>query len=160
MKRCMGLVTAAVLAVAPAALASPLAGDFNTGPSLVEEANGASLNIRFHPCTDDTAQTCASVLEMVEPEGPSGSTLLPNGEPIVGFVMIRGLTPKGEGAFRSGEIAAIDESLVKGKMVWYGLKIDKNADGTLAATGCLGFICPRKMTWTAVGAPALPAARP
>lgn len=160
MKPRLGFFAAAFLTFSPAAFAGPLAGDFNTGPSLVEEANGASLNIRFHSCTEDAAKTCASVLEMVEPDGPSGSTVLPNGEPIVGFVMIRGLTAKGEGAYRSGEIAAIDESLVKGKMVWYGLKIDQNADGTLAATGCLGFICPRKMTWTAVGAPALPAARP
>lgn len=133
------------------ALAEALSGDFNTGPSLEAEANGASLNIRFHPCTDDQALTCATVLEAIEPNGPSGRNLLPTGDPVVGFVLIRDLEAKGGGEYRGGKIAAIDESLIKGKMIWYGIKIDDKFDGTLAATGCLGFICPRKMVWTAVG---------
>jgi hypothetical protein len=152
-----GLIAAACAFAAPAAAyAGGLTGDYNTGPSRVEEAKGASLNIRFHPCKDDKAAVCASVLEMIEPAGPSGRTTLPNGEPVVGAVMIRKLTLKRENEYRDGEILAIDESIVKGKMLWYGLKIDQKPDGTLAATGCLGFICPRKMVWTpaAAGAPA------
>ena len=133
------------------ALAETLSGDFNTGPSLEAEANGASLNIRFHPCKDDKALTCATVLEAVEPNGPSGRNVLPTGDPVVGYVFIRDLKAKGGGEYRGGKIAAIDESLIKGKMIWYGIKIDDKFDGTLAATGCLGFICPRKMVWTAVG---------
>lgn len=132
--------------------ASNLSGDFNTGPSLEKEAAGASLNIRFHPCTEDQSLTCATVLDAVEPNGPSGRDVLPSGEPVVGFVVVRDLRSKGNGEYRDGKIAAIDESMIKGKMIWYGIKIDDNFDGTLAATGCLGFICPRKMTWTAVGA--------
>lgn len=134
--------------------AQTLSGDFNTGPSLEVEAAGASLNIRFHPCADDTALTCATVLEAIEPNGPSGRDTLPSGDPVVGFVVIRDLKAKGDGEYRGGKIAAIDESLIKGKMIWYGIKIDDKFDGTLAATGCLGVICPRKMVWTAVSTPA------
>lgn len=149
----IGLLAAVCVMAAPAAAsAGGLAGAYNTGPSRVAEAKGASLNIRFHPCTDDSGATCASVLEMVEPAGPSGRTILPNGDPVVGAVMIRKLTLKRENEYRDGEILAIDESILKGKMLWYGLKIDKKPDGTLAATGCLGFICPRKMVWTPVDA--------
>lgn len=137
----------AVFSIAESACAAPLDGRFNTGPSLEKEASGGSLNIAFHPCTDEPSRRCASILEMVEPAGPSGLTTLPNGEPVVGFVFIRDLKPKGEGRWRDGKILAVDESLIKGKMIWYGLKIDANADGSLAATGCLGFICPREMTW-------------
>lgn len=151
-----GLLAAVIAMTAPAAAAEGLAGDYNTGPSRVAEAKGASLNIRFHPCSDDVEAICASVLEMIEPAGPSGRTTLPNGDPVVGAVMIRNLTLKRENEYRDGEILAIDESIVKGKMLWYGLKIDQKPDGTLAATGCLGFICPRKMVWTpaVAGAPA------
>ena len=145
------IVLSALTALSPAA-AGGLTGDFNTGPSLEKEAHGASLNIRFHPCADNQETICATVLETVEPNGPSGKTALPNGEPVVGFVFIKGMKPDGEGRYRDGKIAAIDESLIKGRMIWYGIKIDDNFDGTLAATGCLGFICPRKMLWTAVGA--------
>lgn len=148
------------LALASPARAGISDGPFNTGPSLEKEAAGASLNISFHPCTDNESLYCASVLETVEPAGPSGKTVLPNGDSVIGFEFIRGLKPKGEGEYRDGKIAAIDESLIKGKMIWYGLKIDENADGSLTATGCLGFICPRKMLWTKVpgdiGAPAAP----
>jgi len=144
------LSLASLLALSASAHAASLGGVFNTGPSLEEEAAGASLNISFHPCSDDEALYCATVLETIEPAGPSGRTVLPNGEPIIGYVFISGLKPNGEGEFRSGKIAAIDESLIKGKMIWYGLKIDENADGSLTATGCLGFICPRKMLWTKV----------
>ncbi len=127
-----------------------LAGAFNTGPSLEKDAAGASLNIRFHPCADDAAAYCATIVDVIEPAGPSGKTILPNGDPVIGFVFIRDLEPKGAGRFRGGKIAAVDESLIKNKMVWYGVKIDANADGSLAATGCLGVICPRKMRWTPV----------
>jgi len=140
------------VAIAGVAHAAELSGAFNTGPSLEKEANGASLNIIFHPCTEDKTLYCASVIETVEPNGPSGKTVLPNGDPVIGFEFIRNLKSKGDAEFRDGKIAAIDESLIRGKMVWYGVKIDKNADGTLTATGCLGFICPRKMLWTAVEA--------
>lgn len=136
-------------AVAPAAASGPQ-GIFNTGPSLEKEANGASLNIRFHACGEDSDKICATVLETIEPNGPSGKSVLPNGQPVVGFVFIKDLEAKGEGKYRDGKIAAIDESLIKGKMIWYDIKIDENVDGTLAATGCLGFICPRKMRWTTV----------
>ncbi len=142
------LVAIGALTAPAAAFAGGLAGDYNTGPSRVAEAKGASLNIRFHPCADDAKVICASVLEMVEPAGPSGQTVLPNGDPVVGAVMIRKLELKRENEYRDGEILAVDESILKGKMLWYGLKIDKKPDGTLAATGCLGFICPRKMVWT------------
>ncbi len=148
------LAAACAFSAAPAALAGGLSGDYNTGPSLVEEAKGASLNIRFHPCTDDATTVCASVLAMIEPQGPSGRTTLPNGDPVVGAVMIRKLTTKRENEYRGGEILAIDESMKKGKMLWYGLKIDKNSDGALAVTGCLAFICPRKMVWTPVASDA------
>lgn len=144
------LFASAASAASAAAQAADLSGVFNTGPSLEKEANGASLNIAFHPCTDDKALYCASVLETIEPEGPSGKTILPNGDPVIGFEFVRNLKPRGDGEFRDGKIAAIDESLIKGKMIWYGVKIDKNADGSLTATGCLGFICPRKMLWTMV----------
>lgn len=141
----------AVFALPAPARSETLSGDFNTGPSLEKEAAGASLNIRFHSCTDDRALTCATVLETVEPGGPSGEDVLPNGDPVVGFVFIRGLKSNGNGEYRGGKIAAIDESLIKGKMIWYGIKIDDRFDGTLEAAGCLGFVCPRKMVWTAVG---------
>lgn len=145
----------AALAVSTAsARENSLSGEFNTGPSLEKDAAGASLNIRFHPCAEDKALICATVLDAVEPNGPSGRDVLPNGDPVVGFVFIRDLRPKGNGEYRDGKIAAIDESLIKGKMIWYGIKIDDNFDGTLAATGCLGFICPRKMVWTSVGSAA------
>jgi hypothetical protein len=139
------LLTAGFGAVANAAT---LEGDFNTGPSLEKEAAGASLDIRFHPCKDDQSRTCASVLRAVEPNGPSGNDALPGGEPIAGFVFIRDLEARTGGKYRDGKIAAIDESVIKGRMVWYGLKIDLRPDGALNATGCLGFICPRVMIWT------------
>lgn len=147
----------ALSAMSPVAASGP-SGVFNTGPSLEKAAEGASLNIRFHPCADDEEKICATVLETVEPNGASGKTVLPNGEPVVGFVFIKDMKSKGEGRYRQGKIAAIDESLIKGEMIWYGIKIDDNFDGTLAATGCLGFICPRKMLWTTVG-PAAGAAK-
>ena len=152
----------AAFSLAGMARAEPLDGVFNTGPSLEKEAAGASLNISFHPCADEPSRHCASILETIEPAGPSGKDVLPNGERVIGFEFIRGLKLKEAGEFRDGKIAAIDESLIKGKMIWYGLKIDENADGSLTATGCLGFICPRIMLWTKVqgdvAAPAAPKA--
>jgi hypothetical protein len=144
------LLSLAASLASQAASAETLEGVYNTGPSRVEEAAGSSLNIIFHPCTDDIALICATVLETIEPNGPSGETMLPDGSPIVGYVMIKGLEARKPGKYRGGKILAVDESIVKGKMDWYGLRIDDNFDGTLTATGCLGFICPRKMIWTAV----------
>lgn len=144
------LAALAICAAHGPAFAETISGDFNTGPSPEKETIGASLNIRFHPCSDEPTLTCATVLEAIEPNGPSGRTILPNGDPIVGFEVIKGLKPHSDGKYRDGKIAALDQSMIKGKMIWYGLKVDNNFDGTLAATGCLGFICPRKMIWTSV----------
>lgn len=155
LKSAILLATLVGMSISPSVRAEMLAGDFNTGPSLEKEAAGASLNIRFHPCSDDVAMLCATVLRAVEPGGPSGKDHLPNGDPVKGFVFIRDLKTKGDGKYRDGKIAAIDESLIKGKMIWYGLKVDDKGDGTLEATGCLGFICPRKMIWTPVVDPAM-----
>lgn len=133
-----------------ASLAEDLQGIYNTGPSLLEEASKASLNIEFHPCAGDGALICASVVGIVEPNGPSGQNMLPDGSPVMGYVMITGLKPKGKGKYRGGEIVALDESIIKGKMIRYGIKINDRDGGPLDARGCLGFICPRKMIWTVV----------
>jgi len=132
------------------AKAETLTGLYNTGPSQVEEADGASLNIRFHECDYDTALICATVVEVIEPNTPSGQDILPDGEPIIGYVMIKDLKSKGKGKYRGGKIASLDESMVKGKMLWYGLKIDDTYNNELKARGCLGIVCPRTMFWTAV----------
>ena len=144
-------IAIAVLALgATSVAAQTLEGIFNTGPSLEEDAKGASLNIRFHPCESNNALSCATVVEVIEPEGPTGASVLPDGSPIIGYTMITGLKAKGDGKFRRGKIAALDESMTKGKMIWYGLRIDDREDGTVVATGCLGIFCPRKMIWTEV----------
>ena len=150
MKHIRYILLAATLASASYAHAEGLSGVYNTGPSETEGAAGASLNIEFHPCEQDTERYCATVLEIVEPEGPSGNNLLPDGSPVVGYVFVTGLKHKKEGKYRGGNILAVDESIADGKMKWFDVKIDDNFDGTLTATGCLAFICPRKMIWTRV----------
>jgi len=134
------------------AVAQMLGEIYNTGTSLVEEANGASLNIRFNPCADNKNLVCAKVIDVIEPNGPSGQSVLPDGSDIIGYVMIRNLKPRKNGRYRRGRIASLDESMVKGKMLWYGVKIDDNFDGTLTVKGCLGPICPRTMVWKKVAA--------
>ena|GEM_PF-1483351 len=142
------LMAGALPKLAMAQDAAPvLDGVFNTGRSEIKEANGASLNISFHPCEYDPALSCATVVSVDEPNGPTDVNILPDGDPIVGYLVVKGLTPKGGGKYRSGKIAALDESMVKGKMVWYGLKVNEMGDGNLEARGCLGFICPRTMIW-------------
>ena len=133
------------------ASAEPLSGVYNTGVSELEEADAASLNIRFHPCEDDSTLSCATIVEVVNP-APDAKTILPDGSPIVGFTMIKDLKDKGDGKYRGGKINAIDESIEDGEMKWYGLKVTNQFDGTLKAKGCLGPICPRTMIWTAVDA--------
>ena len=144
------VMLAVVLLLAPYAYAEGLSGVYNTGPSETDGAAGASLNVEFSPCLQNAERYCATVLEVVEPEGPSGEDLLPDGSPVVGYVFITGLKLKKEGKFRGGKILAVDESIADGKMKWFDVKIDDNFDGTLTTTGCLAFICPRKMTWTRV----------
>ncbi|MEM8771719.1 MAG: DUF2147 domain-containing protein [Pseudomonadota bacterium] len=123
-------------------------GVYNTGASLVEEAQDASLDIHFHPCQDNEKRYCASILKIHEPNGSSGQTMLPNGEQIIGFQFIRGLKPVGNGEYRRGRIVAVDESIAEGEMREYGFRLKQNEDGTITARGCLGAWCPRVMTWT------------
>ncbi len=133
--------------------AQTLDGVYNTGRSTIKEANGASLNIRFHSCDYDPALSCATVLSVDKPDGPSGANILPDGDPIVGYLVVKDLKSKGHGKYRGGKIAALDESMVKGKMIWYGLKVNELGDGDLEAKGCLGFLCPRTMIWRNASAP-------
>jgi len=128
--------------------AEVLSGTYNTGASDTESSNGETLDITFHPCAEAPDRFCGTVTALHEPNGPSGDGLLPNGEPVVGFQMIENLKPVGEGRFMRGRINAMDESFEKGEMIWYGLRVKHNADGTLTARGCLAFICPREMVWT------------
>lgn len=123
---------------------------YNTGPSTVNEAKDASLNIRFYPCANDGALFCARVVAIIEPNGPSGQDMAPDGKPVIGYEVITGLKSKGKGKYRGGTIVALDESILKGKIIRYGIKIDDMSGGDLHARGCLGFICPRKMIWTVV----------
>ncbi len=137
-----------------------LRGVFNTGPSLNEAALGSSLDVQFHACADDAAKVCATVIGFHEPNGPSGETTLPDGSLIIGYTIVTGLKAKKHGKYRGGNILAVDESVIEGEMNWYGLRVDNNFDGTLTASGCLGFICPRKMTWTEVASEATVAQHP
>ena len=123
---------------------------YNTGASSLEEAGSSSANIRFAPCPDNIERFCGTVVEIVNPEDPPGPDVMPDGKPVIGYPIIRGLKDKGDGKFRKGKIIAMDESLEKGKIVTYDIKIDDNFDGTLKVKGCLGPICPRTMIWRAV----------
>ena len=142
-------VIAALLAASPARAVD---GVYNTGRSDTETDETGTLDVRFGPCAHDAAKVCGTIAAVHEPDGPSGRTHMPDGSPILGFEMIRDLKPEGDGRYRDGRINAVDESLRKGKMIWYGVKIDDLGAEGLKVTGCLGFICPRTMRWSMVGA--------
>ncbi|MEM6415123.1 MAG: DUF2147 domain-containing protein [Pseudomonadota bacterium] len=142
-------VSAAFSLSAGAAQADVLGGLFNTGTSDRNENQRGTLNIEFHACEEDPALSCGTVKEFIDP-APDAVMVLPDGSPMVGFTMIKGLKDKGKGKFRGGKINALDESIEKGEMVWYGVKINKVDDGTLEIKGCLGPFCPRTLVWTPV----------
>ncbi len=146
-----GLFLAIGLGLGSAAMAAPIAGVFNTGESDAVDDASASLDIRFHPCADAPAETCGTI-ERVRDAAPGDADVLPDGSPLVGFTIVRGLEDKGEGRYRGGRINAVDESIRKDKMVWYGLKVDRQGPDLLKAKGCLGPICPRTMYWSAIDA--------
>ena len=135
-------------AFAPAS-ATSIEGVFNTGASEVETASGESLDIRFHPCPDDATLTCGTIVDVLN-VAPGDDTTMPDGSPVVGFQMISALEYKGEGKYRRGKINAVDESIEKNKMIWYGLKIDHLKDGELKVRGCISFVCGRTMYWKPV----------
>ncbi|MHA7872824.1 MAG: DUF2147 domain-containing protein, partial [Hyphococcus sp.] len=129
------------------ASANSLLGLYNTGEASEVDTVSGTLDVRFQPCADDSARMCGVIEAAHEGANGGGQTHMPDGQPIIGFTMITGLKPRGDGRFRDGKINAVDESLEKGKMIWYGVKIDQRGDGDLELTGCLAFICPRKMLW-------------
>ncbi|MEM9168274.1 MAG: DUF2147 domain-containing protein [Pseudomonadota bacterium] len=131
------------------AAAAPPPGVYNTGASDAVEDIPSTLDFAFHPCADEADRVCASVVRVVDPE-PDQPETMPDGQPIVGFTFITGLKDKGDGEYRGGRVNAIDESLDKDKMVWYGVKVDLQEDGSLKAKGCLAFICPRTVYWKRV----------
>ncbi|MEZ5921841.1 MAG: hypothetical protein R3C60_10875 [Parvularculaceae bacterium] len=137
------------IALAAAAEAQPLNGVYNTGASEVEGAAKGTLNVRFGACADDPSLTCGVIEKVVDP-APGAKDKMPDGSDIVGFQMINGLKEKSAGKYRGGRINAVDESLNKDKMIWYGVKIDE-LEGAVKVTGCLGFICPRTLLWKKVG---------
>ena len=143
-----------VLAFLPAAgHAEHISGVFNTGQSDVEGAQGSTLDIKFHPCLDDVDRTCGTIIALNQDDSAQQVDTMPDGSPIVGFQMIKGLKFVGDNQYKRGKINAVDESIEKDKMTWYGLRVRDNKDGTLTAHGCLGFICPREMVWSEVKAP-------
>ncbi len=150
-RRCAIAGAAALWLLAGGAQASEIVGLYNTGASELEGGVSGTLDVRFHACTDAPGLTCGTIEAAHEGEDGSGETEMPDGQPIVGFTMITGLEPRGEGRFRDGKINAVDESLDKGKMVWYGVKVDRLESGDLELRGCLGFLCPRKLRWTRIG---------
>ena len=138
-------------AVAPAGLsAETLEGVFNTGRSEVNTDETGTLDVKFHPCADDPALSCGSVVRINDPADPDNPRDMPDGSPVLGFTMITDLKYEGEGRYRDGRINAIDESIDKDKMIWYGVKIDALDDGRLKLKGCLAFLCPRTMYWEPV----------
>ncbi|NNE40976.1 MAG: DUF2147 domain-containing protein [Marinicaulis sp.] len=149
MRMFFGICVSAIIAMAPVSAAA-IDGVWNTGPSNREETKDSSLDIKFHPCDDRPDRFCATIVRLREPRGVSGYTKLPDGSLIVGYTFIRNLKPKGDGYYKRGDILSVDESMVDGEMRWYGLRVQNNFDGTLTATGCLGFICPKKITWRQV----------
>ncbi|MEO0398613.1 MAG: DUF2147 domain-containing protein [Pseudomonadota bacterium] len=130
--------------------AETLSGVYNTGRSSVDDTQSGTLDVKFHPCKDDIALSCGTVVRVVDPADPSNPQTMPDGQPMVGFTMVTGLEDQGEGKFRGGKINAVDESLDEDKMIWYGVKIDVEDDGRLKLKGCLGFVCPRTLYWTPV----------
>ncbi len=136
------------------ATAAPIEGVFNTGKSDAEEteageASDATLDIRFHACDAAPEETCGTIVR-VRDTSPDEPNVLPDGSPLVGFTIITGLVDKGDGKYRKGRINAVDESIRKDRMVWYGLKLDRESANLLKAKGCLGPICPRTMYWRAI----------
>ena len=160
MQRTITLAMAAVslgFAAAPVC-AAPIEGVFNTGRSEQNADETGTLDVRVHPCEDDRALTCATVAAIHDPADPDQPQIMPGGAPIIGFTMITGLEERDPGEYRSGRINAIDESIEKDKMIWYGVKVDALPDGRLKLKGCLGFICPRTMYWSPVASAASAAA--
>jgi len=149
MKAFKGVAASLMASALFATTAQALDGVYNTGRS-DETGDSSTLDVKFHPCADNAERFCGTIVAVHNPADGPGGDVLPDGSPVVGFAMIKDLENKGEGEYRSGEINAIDESLEKGKMVWYGVKIDDPADGTIEVRGCLAFICPRTMIWTRV----------
>ncbi|MGF1544247.1 MAG: DUF2147 domain-containing protein [Parvularculaceae bacterium] len=138
-----GLACSAV--VAGPALA--IDGTYNTGRSEVATDESTTLDVRFHPCPHDGALVCGSIERVHNPTEPVETARLPNGEPVLGFTMIVGLEETSPGAFRGGRVNALDETLRKGRMKWYGVKIDEMSDDAIKVRGCLSFICPRSLVW-------------
>ena len=151
MRNCMATLGFIASFFMGAASASEISGLYNTGESGEVESVDGSLDVRFQPCGSDPERICAVIEAAHEGEGGEGATQMPDGQPIVGFTMIEGLEPRGRGRFRDGKVNAVDESLEKGKMVWYGVKVNRLDSGDLEVTGCLAFICPRTMRWTRIG---------
>lgn len=130
--------------------AETLTGVYNTGPSDDEDSPGGTLDVEFGPCAEDPAESCGTIVAVRDPDPDAMDDKMPDGSPIIGFVMVRELEDRGGGKYRDGEINAVDESLSKDKMVWYGVKVDALEDGRLKVKGCLSFICPRTFYWTPV----------
>lgn len=134
------------------ARSATLDGVYNTGPSDSDENENATLDVEFGPCADQAERLCGVIVAAHDPDDPDRRDVLPDGSPVIGFAMVRGLKDKGDGEYRGGEINAIDESLKKGEMIWYGVKIDALPGGDLEVRGCLAFICPRTMVWKRISA--------
>jgi len=149
MLKLLAAAFSAGVALTAAAGARPLSGVYNTGASEVEGAAKGTLNVRFGACVNDPSLTCGVIEKVVDP-APAAKDKMPDGSDIVGFQMIKGLKEKSAGKFRGGRINAVDESLNKDKMIWYGVKIDE-LEGAVKVTGCVGFICPRTLLWKKVG---------
>ncbi|MEM9706184.1 MAG: DUF2147 domain-containing protein, partial [Pseudomonadota bacterium] len=103
-------------------------------------------------CRDDPSLSCGVIVRILDPV-PGAGDIMPNGEPLVGFAMVKDLEDRGKGKYRGGKINAIDESLEEGEMKWYGVKINALEDGALEVKGCLGPFCPRTLIWRPVDRP-------
>jgi len=141
---------AAFISAASPASATDVYGLYNTGRSTVDANETGTLDVELHPCTNDAALLCGTVRALRDQADPDAPTIMPDGQPIVGFTLIKGLEPRGPSKWSGGRINAVDESLDKGKMVWYGLKLEASDAASVTLTGCLGFICPRKIVWMRV----------
>jgi hypothetical protein len=147
------LVLAAAFALAAAATPAPsvsVYGVYNTGRSEIDAAETGTMDVELHPCTDDLVKLCGTIRVLRDQSDPEAPTVMPDGAPIVGFTMIEGLEPRAPGKWRGGRINAVDESLDEGKMAWYGVKLDAKEENAVTITGCLGFVCPRKIVWRRV----------
>ncbi len=140
-------IAACICFSASAAAAATLSGVFNTGASDEEGSPAGTLDVSFGPCADDPEKSCGVIVAIRDPDPDAMGDKMPDGSPIIGFAMVKDLEDEGDGEFRDGKINAVDESLSKGKMVWYGVKIDALDDGRLKVRGCLAFICPRTFYW-------------